>query len=484
MPRLTDVEGTVEAQRQARPASASDWRYAAVLASGFAVLYLLLLPGNRSETDDGYGYAYQVRNAPWRWEFDPQHAALIPLGKALSGFSDPYATLIGLSVILGVASIVLFFWVLRSLGSSHQWALVGAALLGASFGFWRYSVEAETYTLATATALLLVLAALRRWPLSVLLGLAALALLGHLLNLAVVLVAVPVLLWRRQQRSLVGWYLLAAAPAALVLILLTVGNGPPIQSPVPQDLVRLPVGIGQSVVAANGLLGLPGAAGLVSHLFPGRDLSAEMVIGQASAGPLAWASVLTLVALLVAVLVLAASILRASGGADRLGVWVFGSWLAAYALPAMLQDRGNAELWIIATVPLWGLAVALGQRCGPQPPGSAFILPVVLAAHTVVGGLLPIHSRDHDVNYQSSVYLREHAPAGSLVVTDDNQVLTRYLRYELPWVSVLNLNSELLPADLSPYPAVFVMPSAVDDVAYDHVPAGDLYRLVLVERTS
>lgn len=150
--------------------------------------------------------------------------------------------------------------------------------------------------------------------------------------------------------------------------------------------------------------------------------------------------------------------------------------MAAYALPAVLQERGNPELWIIATVPLWGLAICLGQRCGPRPPRSVFVLAALLLVHTVVAGLLPVHSRDHDVNYLSSLYLREHAPAGSLVVTDDNQVLTRYLRYELP-VTVLNLNSQPLPDDLSGYPAVFVMPSAVDEVPYDLVPAGDVYRV-------
>ncbi len=149
----------------------------------------------------------------------------------------------------------------------------------------------------------------------------------------------------------------------------------------------------------------------------------------------------------------------------------------------MLQDRGNPELWIVATVPLCGLMVALGQRCDAQPPRSAIVVVSALIAHTVVAGLLPLQSRAHDVNYASSRYLRDHAPAGSLVVTNDNQVLTRYLRYELP-VAVLNLNSQALPADLSPYPAVFVMPSAVDQVPLELIPAGDIYRVVDTERES
>ncbi len=78
---------------------------------------------------------------------------------------------------------------------------------------------------------------------------------------------------------------------------------------------------------------------------------------------------------------------------------------------------------------------------------------------------------------------RRVSRAGSLVVTNDNQVLTRYLRYELP-VAVLNLNSQALPADLSPYPAVFVMPSAVDQVPLELIPAGDIYRVVDTERES
>lgn len=483
MPRLTRVEGTVQARGSARAEASHDWRNAAVLAVAFGALYLLLLPGNRSETDDGYGYAYQVRSVPWSWDFDPQHALLVPLGKLLSGFTDPYATLVALNFLAGLGTILLFFWTLRSLDYSQQWSLLGASLLGASYGFWRYSVEAETYTIATATALLLLLAASRRWPPLVVIALSVVALLGHLVNIALVLVAVPVLLWRRGQPHVLGWYLFAAVPASLGLLLLALGSGPPIQPAVVQDLVRLPVGIGQSVVAANGLLGLPGAADFVSRVFGGRDLTAEVVLAQASAGLLAWAAALTLVTLLATALVVAAALARGRQHADSLGLWVFGSWLAAYALPAVLQERGNPEMWIIATVPLWGLVICLGQRCGPQPPRSAYLLATVLLVHTVVAGLLPVHSRDDDVNYQSSLYLREHAPAGSLVVTNDNQVLTRYLRYELP-VTVLNLNSQQLPDDLSAYPAVFVMPSAADEVPYDLVSAGDVYRVVGVGSES
>lgn len=483
MPRVTGVEGTVEARREASSATSHEWRHAALLATCFGVLYLALLPANRSETDDGYGYAYQVRTGTWDWSFDPQHALLIPLGKILSGFTDPYATLIALSIALGLGSIVLFFWTLRSLGFSQQWALVGGALLGACYGFWRYSVEAETYTIAIATALLLVLAALRWWPLPALLGLVVMALIGHVLNLAVVLVVVPLVLWRRGRKAPLARYLLAAVPASLVGLILSLGNGPPIQPPVVQDLLRLPVGIGQSLVAANGLLGLPGAADLITNLFPGRDLSAELVIARASTGLLAWASALTLLALLGSVLVLAGAVARGGFVADRDGLMVFGSWLVAYALPGVLQDRGNPELWIIATVPLCGLVVALGQRCGARPPRSAIVVVAALLAHTVVAGLLPLQSREDDVNYRSSLYLREHAPAGSLVVTNDNQVFTRYLRYEVP-VTVLNLNSQPLPADLSAYPVVFVMPSAVDEVPLDLEPLGDVYRVVDVGRES
>ncbi len=155
------------------------WIRIALLAAAFAAMYLLLLPGNRSETDDGFGYAYQVRTVPWDWHVDPQHALLIPLGKLISGFADPYAALVGLSLVLGVMSIALFFWTLLSLGYSQAWALIGAALLGASYGFSRYAVEAETYTLGTATALLLLLGTVRRWRLPLVIALGALALSNH-----------------------------------------------------------------------------------------------------------------------------------------------------------------------------------------------------------------------------------------------------------------------------------------------------------------
>lgn len=476
MHSLTGVEGAARTPKRS-------WPNVALLTAVFASLYLVLMPDNRSETDDGYGYAYQVRSMPFDWRFDSQHALLIPLGKGLSGFTDPYATLVGVSLVLGLASIVLFYWLLSSLGFGQAWALAGAVLLGASYGFWRYAVEAETYTIATATALLLVVAAVRRWPVPWLVLFAVFTLLAHLLNVAVVLFAVPVLLWRRREKVRLGWYLVFALPMSAVLVQQALGSGPTPQPLVVQDLLRLPIGVGQSIVAANGLLGLPGAAEAVSRLFPSRDLSAELVIAEATTGPLSWAAAATLCALLATAALLLVSIARGRDRADSLGLWLFGSWLAGYGLPAATQDRGNPELWIIATVPLWGLLVAVAQRYGRRPPLMAWLVAVALTLHSVVAGFLPVLSGADDANQRYAAYLRDYAPVGSLVVTNDNQVLTRYLRYELP-VTVVNLNSEPLPDDLSGYPAVYVMPSAAGRIPYELIPVGNVYRIPTQGRTS
>ncbi len=145
--------------------------------------YLLLMPGNRSETDDGFGYAHAARSAPIT--FDPDHALLVPVGKALSAIWDPYTALVGFSLACGLATLGMFYVLLRSLAFQHFYAMWAVGLLAASYGFWRYAVEAETYTVGTLLALLVCVAAVRGWALPVLYLFVAGAMLGHILNLAV-----------------------------------------------------------------------------------------------------------------------------------------------------------------------------------------------------------------------------------------------------------------------------------------------------------
>ena len=426
--------------------------------------YLVLMPGNRSETDDGFGYAYAARFAPFG--FDPDHALIVPVGRVLSTVGDSYAALVGFSFLCGLATLAMFYILMRSLALPVGWATWTVGLLAASYGFWRYSVEAETYTVGALLAVLLCVAAVRGWALPVLYVCAVCAVAGHILNVAVALVAVPAFLLVRQERRRCATFLLGAVPIAAVFVVTGLGSGPPADPPGWLDGVRIPVGFGQSLASANGLLSLPGAMDGVERAFGNRDLSGEQAIASSLSPAFGWLSLGLTVAVVAVGVVGIALVARGSAPVNRAGVVLFVGWLVAYMPAALRQERGNPELWVIALVPFWGLVGSLAGRVGLRPPVVLIALPVAIALHSAVVGFVPIQSPSNDANVIAGQWLIQNAGPEDLVLTDDNQVFTRYLRYQTQ-AQVVNVRGNPVEPPLHRAGRVFLTPSAQESLRWN-----------------
>src|SRR6266536_4610201 len=133
-----------------------------------AAIYVLTAPGNRSETDDGFAYAYEVGHGRLPELFrDPTHLLFLPLARGgldlLRGVGvDPgaYDAIRLANSLLAAAAVVLFGVMLRRrLGLSAFAASAGAAGLAISYGFWRYANEADLYPAAVLGFVVLCLVA-------------------------------------------------------------------------------------------------------------------------------------------------------------------------------------------------------------------------------------------------------------------------------------------------------------------------------------
>lgn len=135
----------------------------------------------------------------------------LPIARAiysLGTFQRSFPLMTVLSKLFGIVTVLMFWLFLRKrLGVDSQLATLGAVLLAVSYGFWRYSNEAEVYTLAALTTVLLCGSLFVKdvsYKSSIIGGiLAAVALMGHLVNFLLVCVALPIRsLLLKQFRSL------------------------------------------------------------------------------------------------------------------------------------------------------------------------------------------------------------------------------------------------------------------------------------------
>jgi hypothetical protein len=314
---------------------------ALAVAVGTAIAFSLLGPriSNHTEAEDAYCYALDVVESRRHNPQEAFHILYTPFLRLIYGlgwFQDAFGLIVVASQALALSSLGLFLCLMGRIGVPRHESLLGSAGLAFSYGFWRYSQEAEVYVLAVALCLLLLwavaaggLARPSRSPLMGFLG--GLAILGHILGAALAAVAVPLELGlKRRWRPLVS-YLAALVvtvlagysplshgyqPARLVSRLQGAAAAAPSSGAGfgPSSLPKACVGFGQTVLSGSFVFLYPQARAALRRAFPNRVLDEEEFLARhtdrwvAAAAPL----------LIVAMGALAAAIVhdraRASGG--------------------------------------------------------------------------------------------------------------------------------------------------------------------------
>jgi hypothetical protein len=432
-----------------------------VVVAGSA-LYLATSPDNRFEADDAYSFAAAVESGDFGSVISPYHLAYIPLVKALyepirsvapEQRALPFMAILG--AVAGAVTVVLFYLLMiHWLQASRAQAAFGACALGVSYGFWRYTAEAEVYALASLAAVLLLLVAVRirpSWPaVAVIATLACISILTHALNLALV-IALPLLLTQR------GWPRLKVLSSALLfgtmLFAITLGayslaraNG--FEAAVgtsylgfyggaesgnslsPGDLIPAIGLIGSTVVAANSVFVYEEVRDFVTTSYPGNAIAEEVTMGSTSPewlrflAPVAWLG--TLIAFTTLLWKL-----RKSGFASWKTGHTLYVWLGAY-LAIVLIGRGviQPELWLLALVPFWAIIVGGIERVGLEG-ALPWLVVATLAANSIINGFMPVYLGDNRLEAFSE-WPSNHVSQGDLILTADSASTARYLAYQTP----------------------------------------------------
>lgn len=119
-------------------------------------IYILLMPVNRTENDDGYHYAYLMLHGSSEQLYQSRFPLFLPFERLIINASyfchiaaDPYKSMIWVSSIFAAAALFMFYMIARRrFLISHRSSLLAMLLLAFSYGFWRYAVEAELYSIS------------------------------------------------------------------------------------------------------------------------------------------------------------------------------------------------------------------------------------------------------------------------------------------------------------------------------------------------
>lgn len=434
--------------------SSSSLRYAGM----FLLLFLLLIlsfPGNRSENDDGYFYAYAIRTYDYAQLWLPRYLIFLPFFKALLNIvqwinpqADAYQLMCVCSSVASIASVLLLYRLLRQhFNTSHIVAFCSAAFLLLSYGYWRYAVEAEVYGIALLLCLLSVYAACASITnaqqgkyLALTALLCGVTVMWYKPAGAVTCIAIPLymILERTSVLKICSW-------AAMVVLLVVSGYAMAfyasevdttfwtycnsgIQMAGGHPLNAVPV-VASNVVSLNFIYAFPAVVSLIEQWFPGKLLVEEVFAAQHHTSLAILAVCTSLLFLILALFALWK--IRRSISLE--GFWKnpFVLWLVVYSAALLIVDPGSPEPWLMIQPALFAV---LGIYFFPlivlhTSKRLLYVLVFVLCLHNIVGGYLFIQKEDEDYTRFQSAWLIKNATANDMVISLGSASAVRYLLY-------------------------------------------------------
>ncbi len=419
------------------------------------LFYLLSFPGNRSENDDGYFYAYAIRSYDYVSILFPRYLLFLPTFKGLLSIvqwlmpsADAYWLMCIVSAIASAISVLLFYFLLKTY---FQLSTVLARLCAISFmcsyGYWRYAVEAEVYTVSLLFCLLTVFAACVsvangfHWkPLMITALLAAISVLWYKPAGVVVFVAVPIyfVLQKIAAVQIAAWSILVVAIVLTVYAVAFQFNETNIsfwqyinsgieQSP-GHVLNALPV-VGSNVVSLNFIYAFAPVVQLIEQWFPGKQLVEEVYAAKQHASLAILAACTG--ALFISLALLAFWKIRRSISLHGFLKNPFSLWLVIYTIALLIVDPGSPEPWLMIQPALFAV---LGIYFFPlivkhTSKQLLYALVIVLCLHNFVGGYLFIKNPNEDYTRFQSAWLIDNATENDMVISLGSASAVRYYLY-------------------------------------------------------
>jgi hypothetical protein len=446
-----------------------------MVAAIFAALvffYGLTLPGNTVEAIDGYDYALAAETIPLTNSHDTRSILFHKINRVVylaaanvAPGVRAYTVLRWLSVLAAAGAIILFARLMVvGFGLAPVAGWTGAALLGASYGFWRYALEVEVYAPSTfliLTTLNLIVDAETRHPrghfalipAGIFGGLTA---LYYQPNTIPLFLAAPVLLlsrrtfWRFTAYGAAGSVVVLAglciayafretAPLSIHTLLDFIndrGDEFPAPGVALWSFGQAGLSVAHDFISNHWLYGFDGVTRWVKLNVPKRYYRFEETIYAAQ-------HALRLVALAPVVLAAFCAAITAvcfaawRGRADvkqpRLFLFMI-AWFVIHTLIGVKLDPSTEEAWVIAVTPLIALfTVAVFEpACRAGGQGYAFAAVTMLLMLNYTGGIGIYRDGANERRRIAMAYIEANArPGDAFVSTSSEHYDWLHARYRL-----------------------------------------------------
>ena len=433
----------------------------------FLFLFFLTTPENHTEAEDAFEFAFKVEKGELKDLIHPNHLIYLLL---MRGFyflirqiglvERAYPLMVFLSSIFGSLTVTVFISLLQNrLRIPYRVSILGGTLLAVSYGFWRYSCEAEIYTLACLGIVILLYYAFNdriTYTNSVLSGsLAGLSYLFHSLSVIPAFITVPIFfLLNKKIRHLVVYLLVGFSiilPCYYIAYqIVEPGDISFLQffrgaygvkhnlsiSEIIANIIKAVVVFGQTLVSGNFLFSYIPFQELMSNEFPYRMLGEEQFMGIKAAEfskiipptTLTMLASLALVSSFVIKNEICKVLAKVSKEKEAIAIAV---WVLIYIVLIVPFEPDAPELWIVGLIPFWLLStrfflVPLYKKQGIVLP---FLLLIFMIMHNYLGGFALINDKQGDYNYQKATWLVQNAGVKDFVLTAERASFTRYLKY-------------------------------------------------------
>ncbi|GAA0856230.1 hypothetical protein [Aliiglaciecola litoralis] len=446
-----------------------------------SVFYLLTAAGNLSETDDVFAFAYRAENFAYSHVSDPRlmlyHMLMRGLYLLTNTVMQPFNVDISAltsmrlfsAVCASLSLYLLFRIIIINLKLRPTTALITVCLLGFSYGFWRYAVEAEVYIPAIMLCLLvfhlLHNASIEKTALACAVGiLSGLTILFYQPAVIPLLFAFPfLLLTKTAWKSL----LVYGVSATLVVVIgYLVGYWlywPNTFSPtefaaflsqrseefmVPSlsiktvivSVIRAIFAIGHDFTSANWIFSLPFITDVVQKVFPQNVLQEEIFMAR----HLGWLVYPLMVLQLALISIVCWLVWRGCRLLKQLRMtrsgWVILGWLVINGAIIGRLNPGGIEAWIMV-FPAIMLMVALVVIEPLIQDHKTIIVScvILLLIQNSLGGMAMVHDAKHDFHQAKGKWIIENSRPEDLVIIAGDASMTEALRY-LAAAQVVNIS--------------------------------------------
>ena len=434
--------------------------------------YFLTATSNYAETDDVFAFAYRAENFPLDYISDPRLMLYHMLMRGLYlGVSSVFPSASALFIMRAVAlfSAPLILLLLAQLLTRHfslrsSTAVLTAAFMAFSYGFWRYAVEADVYIPATLLIMLTLHLIITAGPGAgdhKLVGaamLAALTVMFYQPAVLAVFLAFPLLLVTRERKYQLVIYLVVGgaltaigytaaylysqnAPLSTDSMLRFLSQRsqefmvPPLSVAVfIKSVIKSGFALSHDLVSANWLFGIDGLNQLVQRVFPNNVIEEEIFAAK-KAGWVPYLSLLWLTALAIILLKLIIGLRDVPWMRIReRRVQMVLLWLTINAAIIGRLNPAGIEAWLMVLVPLFILiAVFLLEPLVNQNRMPLLVPALALyLGHNITGGMAMMWNPAGDFDQVKASWAIERADENDLIIVVDDAGLAELLRYQSP----------------------------------------------------